>query len=174
MTVTHTSIRIYVACLAAYNNGILHGSWIDATESPDAMMDAIQKMLGCSPIPNAEEWAIHDYEGFCGIALSEYEGIEQVHELAQFAEEHGELGAEVLTYYGNDLEEATEALTERYQGEYGSLADFAEEFTADTMEVPEALAFYIDYAAMGRDMELNGDIFTIEMAHDEVHVFWEI
>ena len=64
MTVTHTSIRIYVACLAAYNNGILHGSWIDATESPDAMMDAIQKMLGCSPIPNAEEWAIHDYEGF--------------------------------------------------------------------------------------------------------------
>ena len=23
--------RIYVACLAAYNNGILHGAWIEAT-----------------------------------------------------------------------------------------------------------------------------------------------
>ena len=26
--------RIYVACLAAYNNGCLHGRWIDAT-TPD-------------------------------------------------------------------------------------------------------------------------------------------
>ena len=25
--------RIYVACLAAYNNGILHGAWIEATEA---------------------------------------------------------------------------------------------------------------------------------------------
>lgn len=23
--------RIYVACLASYNNGVLHGKWIDAT-----------------------------------------------------------------------------------------------------------------------------------------------
>ena len=25
--------RIYVACLAAYNNGILHGAWIEATDA---------------------------------------------------------------------------------------------------------------------------------------------
>jgi hypothetical protein len=25
---------------------------------------------------------------------------------------------------------------------------------------------------MGRDMELGGDIYTIETAHDEVHIFW--
>ncbi|WP_447531297.1 antirestriction protein ArdA, partial [Legionella pneumophila] len=24
--------QIYVACLAAYNNGIVHGEWIDATQ----------------------------------------------------------------------------------------------------------------------------------------------
>jgi len=24
-------IRIYVACLSTYNNGFLHGEWIDAT-----------------------------------------------------------------------------------------------------------------------------------------------
>jgi antirestriction protein len=27
-----TEPRIYVACLAAYNNGNLHGAWIDATQ----------------------------------------------------------------------------------------------------------------------------------------------
>ena len=26
--------RIYVACLAAYNNGHLHGAWIDAAQEP--------------------------------------------------------------------------------------------------------------------------------------------
>ena len=29
---TNTEPRIYVACLAAYNNGILHGAWIDAAQ----------------------------------------------------------------------------------------------------------------------------------------------
>lgn len=29
-------------------------------------------------------------------------------------------------------------------------------------EVPSYLEFYIDYDRMGRDMEMSGDIFTIE------------
>ena len=171
-TSNHTSASIYVACLAAYNNGKLHGTWIEATQSPDAIREAIQAMLSTSPEPCAEEWAIHDYEGFHGIHLSEWEGIEQVHELAIFVEEHGVLGAEVLTYYGNSLDDAREALTDRYHGVFSSVADFAETLTTETMEVPESLALYIDYAAMARDMELNGDIFTIETAWNEVHIFW--
>ncbi|MDT9165744.1 antirestriction protein ArdA, partial [Escherichia coli] len=58
--------RIYVACLAAYNNGILHGAWIDAAREPWAIYDDIRRMLRASPITDAEEWAIHDYEGFEG------------------------------------------------------------------------------------------------------------
>ena len=50
--------RIYVACLAAYNNGCLHGRWIDAT-TPDEIMDEVRAMLAASPLPGAEEWAIH-------------------------------------------------------------------------------------------------------------------
>ena len=29
---------------------------------------------------------------------------------------------------------------------------------------------YVDYASMARDMELNGDILTIELGH-EIHIF---
>ena len=29
--------RIYAACLAAYNNGHLHGRWIDATQDPETV-----------------------------------------------------------------------------------------------------------------------------------------
>lgn len=66
-------IRIYVACLAAYNNDILHGAWIDANQDPYDIWEEVSAMLMASPITDAEEWAIHDYEGFEGYSISEYE-----------------------------------------------------------------------------------------------------
>ncbi|WP_084813718.1 antirestriction protein ArdA [Desulfogranum japonicum] len=62
-------------------------------------------------------------------------------------------------------------LEDNYQGCYDSLADYAEELTTSTSEVPEHLSYYIDYDRMGRDMEMSGDIFTVETAHNEIHVF---
>ena len=56
--------RIYVACLAAYNGGILHGAWLDAAQEPWALYDDVKAMLDASPVAGAEEFAIHDYEGF--------------------------------------------------------------------------------------------------------------
>lgn len=52
-------IRIYVACLAAYNSGNLHGVWIDATADIDDIQDQINSMLESSPVEDAEEYAIH-------------------------------------------------------------------------------------------------------------------
>jgi len=162
--------KIYVADLAAYNNGKLHGVWIDAALELDDIQEAVSKMLKSSPEGFAEEYAIHDYEGFGSYKVGEYEGLESVNKVACFIEEHGELGAELLGYY--DLDEARQMLEENYNGCYESLADFAEQLTEDTMEVPERLQFYIDYEKMGRDFELSGDIFTVSTAYNEVHVFW--
>lgn len=44
--------------------------------------------------------------------------------------------------------------------------------TEDTDDIPQHLEIYIDYDRMGRDMELNGDIYTIETGYEEVHVFF--
>ncbi|WP_424214761.1 antirestriction protein ArdA [Streptomyces sp. BI20] len=76
-------IQIYVADLSAYNAGILHGEWIDATEDPDSIRDAITVMLEESPIPGAEEYAIHDTDGFGGVRVGEYDDIDDVHEIAR-------------------------------------------------------------------------------------------
>src|SRR5688572_9380760 len=67
-------IRIYVADLAAYNAGHLHGVWIDATQDVEDIQAQIDAMLKSSPVADAEEYAIHDYEGFDGYNLGEYEG----------------------------------------------------------------------------------------------------
>ena len=164
--------RIYVADLAAYNNGKLHGVWIDAALDMDDIWEQVNKMLKDSPEGFAEEYAIHDYEGFGGYTVSEYEGLESAHNVAVFIEEHGNIAGELLNNFGGDLEDAKKAIEENYSGCYKSLADYAEELTEQTAEVPENLAFYIDYERMGRDMELNGDVYTIETSFDEVHVFW--
>ena len=165
-------IRIYVADLAAYNNGRLHGVWIDATEEMDDIWAQVNQMLKNSPEGFAEEYAIHDYEGFGGYRVSEYEGLESAHNVAVFIEEHGEIGGELLSHFGDNIEDATKAIEDHYAGEYKSLADYAEELTEQTGDIPEHLAFYIDYERMGRDMELSGDVYTIETGFEEVHVFW--
>lgn len=163
-------IRIYIACLAAYNNGILHGCWIDAEQDADAIYDDVRAMLAASPIENAEEWAIHDYEGFESVQLSEYEGLAEVSELAAFIAEHGEIGGHLINYLGC-LADAKKAIEDAYAGEYKSLAEFAEELTEQSTEIPESLRDYIDYEAMARDIEIN-DVFTIDTGSHQVHVFW--
>ena len=126
---TQTTPKIYVACLAAYNNGYLHGQWIDANQDKDNIYSEIQDMLSKSPIPNAEEWAIHDYEGFGGLRLSEYEDIEKVADIAVLIEEHGQAWCAYAGYVG--MEYATkEGFEEAYQGEWDSEEDFAELFSS--------------------------------------------
>ena len=88
-------------------------------------------------------------------------GFDRVSELAAFIAEHGEIGAALLDYYSGSLDEARDALADRYLGAHASLADYVQEVTEQTTAIPHALRYYIDYAAMARDAELNGDLFTL-------------
>lgn len=168
-TNTLPALRIYVACLAAYNSGTLHGAWIDADQDADAIFEEVQTMLADSPVPDAEEWAIHDFQGFGNVTLSESESLERVSELAKFIEKHGETGIAVLEHFAGDLDEAQQGI-ENYIGTYASLADYAEE-VMEGETIPERIAPYIDYERMAKDWEMNGDIFTIEPSYDKVMVF---
>jgi antirestriction protein len=166
-----TKSAIYVACLAAYNSGILHGAWVDAAQEPWAIYDDVKAMLAASPITGGEEWAIHDYEGFGEVRIEEYASFDRVSELANFIAEHGEVGAALLDHYSGDLDDARNAMTDRYMGEHASLADYMQDATEESTAIPHTLRYYIDYRAMARDAELNGELFTVSTAWDVVHVF---
>jgi len=165
-------IKIYIADLAAYNNGILHGIWVDACISLDEIQEQIDSLLKSSPVGNSEEIAIHDYEGFEDLKIGEYEGLQPVHDKALFIQEHGKLGAALLKHHSVDFEEAGKSIKEHYRGEYKSVANYAQELTEQTSEVPKHLVSYIDYEKMARDMELSGDIFKIKLGFEKVHIFW--
>ena len=163
--------RIYVACLAAYNNGVLHGGWIDADQGEEGMRAEIAAMLKASPIPNAEEYAIHDYEGFGDVRIEESAGIGAIAHIAEFAAKHGALGLAVLCRFRGDFEEAREAMEDRYLGRFASLAEYMRDATEQMISIRDILRFYIDWQAMARDAEMSGDVFVIETGYDEAHVF---
>jgi antirestriction protein len=111
---TTTTPRIYVACLASYNSGILHGRWIDCDQDADDIRAEIAEMLrqstcpnvevecpecegeGCDEcnhtgkVPSAEEYAIHDYENFGEWKLSEYQDIDSIAAYAAILDELSE------------------------------------------------------------------------------------
>lgn len=128
---------------------------------------------GTGKVPSAEEWAIHDSEGF-GDALKEHQDVETIAEIAELIQEHGDLFARVLSNFGGDVEEAKDAITENYAGVHRNLEDFAAGMLEETgafVGASETLKRYFDYESYARDLKLGGDVWTIEM-HDGVHVFW--
>ncbi len=166
---TQTTPRIYVACLAAYNSGFLHGQWIEANQEAEAIYKEIQEMLAKSPIAGAEEWAIHDYEGFMGLQLSESEDIATVASIAVMLEKHGEAWALFTEHDGREYA-TQERFEEAYEGEWNSEEDFAENLASETMEIPKHLEFYIDYGKLAYDLFIN-DYFSAEGSSYKVHVF---
>lgn len=168
MTEERAVPRIYVASLSDYNAGRLHGAWIDATQDADDIGEAVQAMLSASPEAGAEEWAIHDYEGFHGIRLGEWESFERVAELATLLEEYG---AAFAAYYDNEgADYATaEGFEEAYAGEWSSLEDYAREQFDDCAPSQEARELAdtwpftcIDWEHAARERVLGGDIWSAE------------
>lgn len=172
---TDVTPRVYVASLSDYNAGTLHGVWIDANQDADAIHEAIQTMLRQSREPSAEEWAIHDHEGFDGLSISEYESIETIAELGQAIGEHGGAYAAYAANVG--MEYATpEGFEDAYQGEWESEREYAENladdagYTRDMESSENPLAQYVDWDAWTRDLFM-GDYYSVEAPGYRVYVF---
>ena len=176
-----TSPRIYVACLAAYNNGFLHGTWIDADQDADDIYTEVQEMLKTSPAWKigdiCEEWAIHDYEGFEDIRLSEFEDFETVADLAQAIADHGPAFTQYYSTvtYGNCVADTVAQFNEDYRGVWNSEAMFVEQCLEDdgTLDAVEAAGLnpsYIDLEAIARDWFIN-DYFSAPAPNYQVFVY---
>jgi len=167
---TELSPRIYVACLSSYSNGIHYGAWINAAQPLEDIEEQIKQLLAKSPMPGAEEIAVHAFEDFGSLSIGEYESIEAIQEKAAFIVEHGELGAELLAHCGN-LEYATDALENYYVGEHESELDYAIYLFDECYlhNIPENIQYYIDYDKFCRDIFIN-DYFSVEV-EGRCHVF---
>jgi antirestriction protein len=172
--------RIYVASLADYNTGVLHGTWLEVTDE-STMRDEIETMLAESPTAKAEgcpaeEWAIHDFEGFGEVRLSEYEDLDWIVTLAEGAEEHGEAFLAWVAHEPRHNREVSD-FQEAFLGQWPSLAEYVEDFWEQCGDAPKAPsgswwhpANYVNWERMANDLELSGDVLVLE-ASSGVFVF---
>jgi antirestriction protein len=162
--------RIYVACLAAYNAGRLHGDWIDCDRDESEIWEDIETMLESSPETDAEDWAIHAFENWHGIGIGEHEPIARIAELGQAIAKHGEA---IALFYGEKHE--LEGFEDSYRGKYENEETFVRERLEEdgTIEKIEKIGlqdFYLDLEAIARDWFI-GRYFSEKSSDHSIHVF---
>ena len=189
---TETEPRIYVADLASYNNGVLHGVWINASDDASEMQEQVYAMLmaskfpnvevecpvceatddecttcrGTGKVPSAEEWAIHDFQGF-GDILSEHTDLETIAKHAEKIAEHGEAWLSYCDHLGSDYALGSD-FDDAYCGNWASELEFAESLIVDCYDLDEimgSLSCYFDYESFARDLFISDYYFDEQSGH---------
>lgn len=164
---TEDAYRVWVGCLACYNEGRLVGDWFDADDCPDDQESFNESVkvprshTAAGPDGHEEFW-VFDHENspvggeYSPMAAQEY--AEWIKDLD--AHERPAFQAYMSNGYDFDSE-SVENFHEAYQGEYDSDADFAANFADDIGAIPEGLSWplnCIDWEYAAR--ELMYDYFS--------------
>ena len=170
-----TTPKAWIGCLAAYNAGHLHGRWTDL-DCAESLAAECQTILNTSPGDNPEELMVFDHQG---LPLSGECSPSEALAAALIVEECSEYDLALVVHAMGHLPpdpdpgEVKEWIEDRYQGEYGSGAIWAEEFARDgCMEIPEWLDNYIDWERYARDCEMSGDLYFLSLGPGTVAVLW--
>ena len=163
---TNTSIlSIWYGNLAAYNNGALRGQWIDFEEMD---RDEIEEIMNKISRNGRDECMIFDYESRCGIDVGEYASIDELFEIYeiceniidQYGDECGEYAIKTFCdYYGAKYLTDIEHYDFYFYSECYSMTDVAYEVVDQCgylEQIPDNLQHYFDYAAFGRDLDIEG------------------
>lgn len=162
--------RIWVGSWLDYNNGVLHGQWIDAARADDEVWADIEAMLASSPSARqqgeiAEDWGIFDHENFGPLKVGEQETVSFVTAAARGIAEHGPAFAAWADVMEDEA--ALASFTDAYLGEYDSLEAYAEQLIDDLgynrlldEVLPEHVRRYVEFntAGLAQDMWLSGDV----------------
>lgn len=149
-------MNIYLTNLGKYNEGELVGTWV----SLPCDKETIEEALGTIGIGEEyEEYLITDTESEFDADIHEYQNVFELNEALQGLEDVDEDILEALAYHGYDITEWADIADDCrfYDGCY-SMADIAENYATECGMINDSdpLHTYIDWDAMGRDMELEG------------------
>jgi antirestriction protein len=163
----YPSPRIWIACLAAYNDGKLHGEWVDGAVEVEELAAAAQRVLETSSIPGVEEYAIFDSDEFGGFNVGEYERLKTVARVARGIREHGHAFA-AWAELDDDDPDMLDGFDDAFLDEYESSEAWAREVSPRRFPPPGAIPetvrpyLHIDYAGWARAAELVRVHFSLE------------
>ena len=168
--------RVWVGCLGCYNDGRLVGDWFDAVDAPtdmadfNATVDRIEYPYAHLSMAHEELW-VFDHEGFNGLLTGECSPT-TARELAEQLEAVPEDQREAFGIYvgaGYDAGDFEDA----YQGEWDSLADYAQELASDfdgARFLDQWPFTCIDWEHAARELEYD-DVWTERSPDGGVYVF---
>lgn len=147
--------KIYIACLASYNAGVLHGEWITPETDKDDLQHQINKMLSKSQSAYADEWAVHDYDLFYN--LGEYPNLDDIIRVQEAYENHTGGFESVNAFLENwsvaDLDNLDEALITWGYESFQEFADIQADELLDSHDIPQSIRSHFDYKSYANDLE---------------------
>ena len=149
-------VKVYIANLGKYNEGVLQGSWF----SLPVGFDFVSEKIGLND--EYEEYAIHDFES--PIDIPEYISIDELNNMYNKLceiEEHGieESDIEILISEMGGLDELYNNLDSIVNHGCISFEDYAYDFLYEQLEscgVDSWILNYIDYEKFARDFRIMG------------------
>ena len=165
--------RIWIGNLGKYNEGELVGEWVDM---PCDDFDAVFERIGINE--RYEETFIADFENDYGYDVSEWDNLEMLNEVAETLEGLNEDEREiwqVLHDNGCSFDEATDIIE---RGDYiyypycANMSDVAYEVYSESGRLQEIERIidpsFIDWEAIGRDMEFDGSFYELDDGYVEI------
>ena len=168
-------LKIFITDLSAYNSGYLIGRWVNLPMSQEERSEVILEILreGEQAVKcgKHEEWFITDYEWTDAtiFKVSEYENLDVLNQKVEALEEveTSELPkVAFLLEEGlvNNLDNAIEHIDDVIVYENSSFTDIAEQYIDECVDLNGYSAIivnHIDYMGIGRDLEMEGNYFSV-------------
>ena len=168
--------EIYRTDLQAYNEGHLVGKWVRLPLIPFELSQALSEVLTegeheCSS-SNHEEYFITDYDWLEGeelFGVDEYENIHELNKKLQTIEEqapdkHKVIGFLLRENLAKDLEDAIAKVDDVIVHENQTMSDIAYDLLQELYDVeslPSIINNHIDYEGIARDLEMDGNYFSV-------------
>lgn len=162
---------LYVGTYAKYNNGSIHGAWLDLTKYTDVndFLNACEELHKDETNP---EFMFQDFENFPKSLYSESGNLDAIYDYINFIDSTY-LSVEVVNA-GLSLNIPLDELEDSYYGQFDSDTELAHDYIESTgllQGVPDSIAKYFDYEAFGRDLamdccEYNGFYFLVWLLRD--------
>lgn len=150
-------MKIFLTNLGKYNEGELVGKWISLPISSEELAEVLLE-IGIDGA-EYEEYFITDYEA--PFTIGEYDNLERLNEIAEDLETFTETELKLFSVIEGEFSDIETAIDKVKDGEILFYEDISNEedlgqVIADYWEIPEHLASYIDYEAIGRSATYEG------------------
>ena len=171
-------IELCLTNLGKYNEGELIFTRLVLPATTEKICAAYDE-IGVADGTMYEESFISDYEtDINGLSISEYASLDDLNELAEELENFDEYELEAfgaMLDYGYATDEALQKVQDgdyMYYSGCHSMEEVAERYCEETgilSSIPEELRYYFDFAAYGRDMDIQGHFFETDSGYIEIY-----